>query len=72
MISGIIREITFLKDDIAVKKRKLDYIQLMYNQKKESIITFYEQLEQFQFSELNLKRKERELEYYKVYLDYVS
>lgn len=72
MIDGSIREIAFLKDDIAVKKRKLDYIQLMYNQKKESIITFYEQLEQFQFSELDLKRKERELEYYKVYLDYVS
>lgn len=64
-------DIDFLKKDIDLKKKNLEYIYSRYLDNKETITYYYEQLESYELSELNIKKKERELDYYQIYSSFL-
>lgn len=71
-IENISNELHFLSEDIKVKKASVDYFHGRYIQKEGTIQSFYSQLEQYTSAEVYLKKKERELEYYKIYFSFID
>lgn len=71
-INNLENEISYLEDDVKLKKDKLDYIYGRYLSNKDTILSYYEQFEIYNLSELSLKKKERDVEYYKAYLHFIN
>lgn len=67
-ISEFERGIQLLKNKLKLGEKEVDYMLTRFEQKKESIISYYRQLDEFEMEKVNLKKEERENEYYKAYL----
>ena len=70
--SSLKRTIPISKKEIELKKRKVEYKLWMVKQKKESILSYLDSQDELYESEFNLKKDERDLKYYQMYLDFIG
>lgn len=71
-IENIESELHFMSEDILLKKENLEFFHERYLKKEGTIQEYYSQLEQYITAEIYLKKKERELEYYKTYYAFIN
>ena len=64
-----------LKEDLNLSKkivelrgREMEYIFSRFKDKKENIISYYRQVDEYELAKINMKREEREIEFNEVYL----
>jgi len=67
-ISELERSIKLSKSKLKLKAKELDYMLARFTEKKETILSYYRQFDELELEKINLKKEERELEYYKAYL----
>ncbi len=68
-ISVAMDELAFMRDEVRLKKKQLEYINLV---KDKNVIYYYDELLQYQQLEVEIKKKERELEYYNIQLYFIE
>ncbi|EEH8383489.1 hypothetical protein G3142_005580, partial [Salmonella enterica subsp. enterica serovar Montevideo] len=68
-ISTLEQSILLSKSKLKLKEKELDYMLARFTEKKETILSYYRQFDELEIEKINLKKEERELEYYKAYLD---
>lgn len=67
-ISELENNIILSKSKLKLKEKELDYMLARFTEKKETILSYYRQFDELEMEKINLKKEERELEYYKAYL----
>lgn len=67
-ISELEKSIILSKSKLKLKVKELDYMLARFTEKKETILSYYRQFDELEMEKINLKKEERELEYYKAYL----
>ncbi|EEU9452377.1 TolC family protein [Escherichia coli] len=63
------KNIVLLKKIVEMKNKEADYISNRFKKKKETIITYYKQLDEYESAKVNLKKEEREVDFNKVYIN---
>lgn len=60
--------IDLTRKKIELKSKEVDYVMSRFREKKETILSYYRQLDEFEHEKIKLKQDEREYEYYKTYI----
>ncbi|MCG9429851.1 TolC family protein [Escherichia coli] len=60
--------IALTRKKIELKSKEVDYVMSRFREKKETILSYYRQLDEFEHEKIKLKQDEREYEYYKIYI----
>ncbi|WP_045450035.1 TolC family protein [Citrobacter sp. S-77] len=71
-ISQLEKNILLLKSKLKLSEKEADYVLTRFKQKKETIISYYRQLDDLEMAKINLKKEEREYDYYKAYLSFLD
>ena len=71
-ISQLEKSILLLKSKLKLSEKEVDYVLTRFKQKKETIISYYRQLDDLEMAKINLKKEEREYDYYKAYLSFLD
>ncbi|HBA8915728.1 TPA: TolC family protein, partial [Escherichia coli] len=69
--SNLKREIPILKKEVELKSKKMEYKQWMAKEKKESVLAYLDSQDELYESEIKLKKNERDLKFYQLYLDFI-
>ena len=68
-IAELEKSILLTKSKLKLNEKELDYVLSRFIEKKETILSYYRQLDELEMEKINLKKEEREIEYYKAYLN---
>lgn len=60
--------IELTRKKIKLKSKEVDYVMSRFSEKKETILSYYRQLDEFEHEKIKLRQDEREYEYYKTYI----
>jgi hypothetical protein len=60
--------IDLTRKTVELKGKEVDYIFSRFREKKETIMSYYRQLDEYEHEKINLKKDEREYEFYKTYI----
>ncbi|EFN2497824.1 TolC family protein [Escherichia coli] len=71
-LSAIKRYIPILKREVELKNRKMEYNLWLVKNKKESILSYLDSQDELYEAEINLKKHERDLKYYQMYLNFIN
>lgn len=71
-INLLTKSIRHTKESLDLEKYKLSYIQSRIKEGRDSIITYYQQVDTYENLEITLKKEERELEFKKAYLHFLD
>ncbi|EEZ5662149.1 TolC family protein [Escherichia coli] len=67
-IKNLESNIDLTKEKIELKRKEVEYILSRFRDKKDTIISYYRQLDEFELEKIKLKKDEREREYFKAYI----
>ena len=67
-IKNLESNIDLTKEKIELKRKEVEYILSRFRDKKDTIISYYRQLDEFVLEKIKLKKDEREREYFKAYI----
>lgn len=68
-LKNIKRNIELTRKKIEIKGKEVDYVLSRFREKKDTIMSYYRQLDEYENEIINLKKDEREYEYYKTYIN---
>lgn len=66
------RSIPVLKKEVDLKNKKMNYKFWLVKEKRESVLSYLDSQDELYEAEINLKKDERDLKYYQVYLDFIN
>lgn len=69
---AIKRNIPILKKEVQLKNRRMEYKLWLVKEKKENILSYLDSQDELYEAEINLKKNERDLKYYQMYLDFIN
>ncbi|EAA3133234.1 TolC family protein [Salmonella enterica] len=67
-IKDLESSIALTNKKIKLKGKEVDYVLSRFNEKKDTIMSYYRQLDEFEYEKIKLKKIEREHEYYTTYI----
>ncbi|EKY6714362.1 hypothetical protein QFK63_004524, partial [Escherichia coli] len=67
-IQDLRSSIEITRKKIELKSKEVDYVMSRFREKKETILSYYRQLDELEHEKIKLKQDEREYEYYKTYI----
>ncbi|HCQ9025315.1 TPA: TolC family protein [Escherichia coli] len=67
-IKELENSIALSRKAVELKSKEVDYILSRFKEKKETIMSYYRQLDEYESAKINLKKEEREVEFNKVYI----
>ncbi|HAZ3552441.1 TPA: TolC family protein [Escherichia coli] len=67
-IKNLESNIDLTKEKIELKRKEVEYVLSRFRDKKDTIISYYRQLDEFELEKIKLKKDEREREYFKTYI----
>ena len=70
--SNIKRDIPILEKEVELKRKKIEYQQWMVKDKKESVLSYLDSQDELYDSTIKLNKYERDLKYYKLYLNFIN
>lgn len=68
-INDLKQNIVFTRNKIELKEKEVDYVKSRLIEKKDTIMSYYRQLDEFENEQIKLKQNLREYEYYKTYIN---
>lgn len=68
-INDLKKNIALTQKKIELKGKEVDYVQSRLREKKDTIMSYYRQLDEFENEQIKLKQNLREYEYYKTYIN---
>lgn len=66
------RKIILARKKVELKNKEVDYVLNRFREKKETIMSYYRQLDEYEHEKINLKKDEREYEFYKTYIGFLD
>lgn len=66
------RNIPILKKEVQLKNRRMEYKLWLVKEKKENILSYLDSQDELYEAEINLKKNERDLKYYQMYLNFIN
>nr|WP_245397298.1 TolC family protein [Citrobacter rodentium] len=69
---AIKRNIPILKKEVQLKNRRMEYKLWLVKEKKENILSYLDSQDELYEAEINLKKNERDLKYYQMYLNFIN
>lgn len=67
-MNGLENSVVLSRTIVALKGKEVDYVLDRFKHKKETILNYYRQLDEYESAKLKLKKEEREIEFNKVYI----
>lgn len=61
-----------LEKKIEIKGKEVDYVLNRFRENKETIMSYYRQLDEYEHEKIKLKKDEREYEFYKTYIGFLD
>ncbi|KAF6590690.1 TolC family protein [Cronobacter sp. EKM101R] len=71
-LTSLQNELNFLKKNIALKREKVKFTYDRLKKNQDTIIEYYRQQEDLYLSEILMKKAEREIEIYKIYINFIK
>ncbi len=68
-INELKNHIELSKKIVELKSNEVDYTLSLFKERKENIMSYYRQVDEYESAKINLKKEEREIEFNKVYLN---
>ncbi|EFU8184302.1 TolC family protein [Salmonella enterica subsp. enterica serovar Bareilly] len=65
-------KITLARKKIEIKGKEVDYVLNRFRENKETIMSYYRQLDEYEHEKIKLKKDEREYEFYKTYIGFLD
>lgn len=67
-MNNLERDINLTMKKIELKGQEVDYVLSRFREKKDTIMAYYRQLDEFEHEKIKLKQAERDYDYYKTYI----
>ncbi|HFF1879097.1 TPA: TolC family protein, partial [Escherichia coli] len=65
-------KITLLRKKIELKGKEVDYVLSRFRENKETIVSYYRQLDEYEHEKINLRKDEREYDFYETYISFLD
>ncbi|HDL8075772.1 TPA: TolC family protein, partial [Yersinia enterocolitica] len=69
---AIKRNIPILKKEVQLKNRRMEYKLWLVKEKKGDVLSYLDSQDELYEAEINLKKNERDLKYYQMYLSFIN